>query len=74
VEYGLELVLRDEDSSERIPANVRWMAPEVLGIKDRRVPSGDGGKATDVYSLAMIMFEVCLPRFYIRIRISTSHP
>ena len=58
-EYGLEAVLRDEGHIESIPANVRWMAPEVLGTENRRVPSGDDGKAADVYSLAMIMFEVC---------------
>ena len=58
-EYGLGAVLRDEGRIESIPANVRWMAPEVLGIENRRVSSGDGGKAADVYSLAMVMFEVC---------------
>ena len=58
-EYGLELVLRDEASSKPIPTNVRCTAPEVLGSKSRRVPSGDEGKAADVYSFAMVMFEVC---------------
>ena len=57
-EYGLEVVLRDEASSKPIPANVRWMAPEVLGAGGRRIPTGDRGKAADVYSLAMVMFEV----------------
>ena len=59
-EYGLEAVLRDETPSKSIPTNVRWMAPEVLGAEGRRVPSGDAGKAADIYSLAMVMFEVSL--------------
>ena len=60
-EYGLEVVLRDEGSSRSIPGNVRWMAPEILGPKGRRIPSKDSGKAADVYSFAIVMFEVCLP-------------
>jgi len=60
-EYGLEIVLRDEPSFKSAPNNARWMAPEVLGTRSRRVPSGDGGKAADVYSFSMVMFEVCLP-------------
>ena len=63
-EYGLEVVLRKEASSKSIPGNIRWMAPEILTTKERRVPSGDGGKAADVYSLAMVMFEVCIPRVH----------
>ena len=63
-EYGLELVLRDEASSTPIPTNVRWTAPEILSTESRRIPSGDGGKAADVYSLAVVMFEVCLPCLY----------
>ena len=58
--YGLETLLRDEASSRSIPTNVRWMAPEVLGAKSGHVPSENNGKATDVYSFAMIMFEVSL--------------
>lgn len=60
-EYGLEIVLRDEAPSKAIPANFRWMAPEVLNTKSRRIPSGDDGKAADIYSLAMVMFEVGTP-------------
>ena len=60
-DYGLETVLSSEASSQSIQTNVRWMAPEVLGAENRRVPSGDDGKAADVYSFAMIMFEVSLP-------------
>jgi hypothetical protein len=67
-EYGLEIVLRDEASSTSIPTNVRWMAPETLGTKSRRVPSGDDGMAADVYSFAMIMFEVSLPCIHSQIR------
>ena len=63
-EYGLELMLRGEASSTSIPTDVRCMAPEVLGSKSRHVPSGDEGKAADVYSFAMVMFEVCLPFIY----------
>ena len=57
-EYSLGIILRDEASSKSILTNVRWMAPEVLSAKGRRIPSGDDGKAADVYSFAMIMFEV----------------
>ena len=67
-EYGLEVVLRDEASSKSIPTNVRWMAPEVLDAKGRRIPSGDDGKAADIYSFAMIMFEVSLPCLHSRTR------
>ena len=66
-EYGLETVLRDEASSRSIPANVRWMAPEVLGTENRRIPSGDNGKATDIYSFAMIIFEVRIPYLHSQI-------
>ena len=61
-EYGLELVLREEASSNLFRANVRWMAPEVISSfnKNKRV-SVDDGKRADVYSLAMVMFEVCYP-------------
>jgi len=62
-EYGLEIVLRDEASPKSIPSNARWTAPEVLSTRDRRVPSRDDGKAADVYSFAMVMFEVRLPTF-----------
>jgi serine/threonine protein kinase len=51
--------------SKSIPANVRWMAPEVLGAKSGHVPSVDCGKAADTYSFAVVMFEVCLPCLYI---------
>jgi serine/threonine protein kinase len=61
-EYGLELVLREEDSSRSTLANVRWMAPEVLSTlnKNKRV-SVEDVKRADVYSLAMVMFEVGPP-------------
>ena len=42
------------------------MAPEVLSTTDRYIPSGDGGKAADIYSFAMVMFEVCLSRIYLQ--------
>ena len=73
-EYGLETVLREEASSRSIPTNVRWIAPEILGTKDRRVPSGDDGKAADVYSFAMIMFEVGICFVFSRIRDWISPP
>ena len=59
-EYGLEGVLRDEPFPKSIPTNVRWMAPEVLPTenKDKRVTSVADGKRADVYSFAMVMFEV----------------
>ena len=63
-EYGLEIALRDEASSKRVSTNFRWMAPELFDVKPRRVPSRDSGKAADVYSLGMVMFEVCLPCLY----------
>ena len=56
--YGLEVALRDEASSKPISTNIRWMTPELLGVKPRRVPSGDSGKAANIYSLGMAMFEV----------------
>ena len=73
-EYGLETVLREEASSKSIPTNVRWIAPEILGTKDRRVPSGDDGKAADVYSFAMIMFEVSIRFVFSRTRDCISSP
>ena len=62
-DYGLEVVLRGGVSSKSTPTNVRWTAPEVLGTDGGRVPSGDAGKAVDVYSFGMVMFEVRLPHF-----------
>ena len=59
-EYGLETILRDEASSKPITTDVRWIAPEVLNTKGKCIPSGDDGKAADVYSFAMVMFEVCI--------------
>jgi len=60
-DYGLETALRDEARAKSIQTNIRWTAPEVLGKENRRVPSGDDGKAADVYSFGIVMFEVCLP-------------
>jgi len=53
--------MRDE-ASKSIPTNARWMAPEVLltGDEDKRVTSVDDGKRADVYSFAVLMFEVGL--------------
>ena len=72
-DYGLELVLRGDASSKSIPTNVRWMAPEVLGAKSGHVPSVNSGKAADLYSFAVVMFEVCLPCLYACSCISTTH-
>jgi serine/threonine protein kinase len=63
-DYGLEIVLRDEACTKSVQANVRWMAPEVLGTKNRWVPSGEDGKTADIYSFGMVMFEVCLSCLY----------
>ena len=60
-DYGLEIVLHDEACTKPIQTNVRWIAPEVLGAENRRVPSGDDGQSADIYSFGMVMFEVCLP-------------
>ena len=62
-EYGLEVILRDGALSKSIAANVRWMAPEVLGAIGRRIPLGDRGKAADIYSFSMVMFEVRISTF-----------
>lgn len=61
-EYGLDLVLGEDASSKSAPANIRWMAPEVISTekKEKRV-NLDDRKRADVYSLAMVMFEVGLP-------------
>ena len=58
-EYGLEFVLREEASSNALPTNVRWTAPEVISAvsKNQRLSANDGKRA-DVYSFAMVMFEV----------------
>ena len=56
-ECGIEIVLRGEAPSKLIPTNVRWMAPEVLSTKNRPIPLGDDGKAADIYSFAVVMFE-----------------
>lgn len=56
---GLELVLREETPSKPIPANLRWMAPEVISAdKRKKQPTVEDGKRADIYSLAMVMFEV----------------
>ena len=61
-EYGLELLLPEEVYPKSTPANVRWMAPEVISTEkeDERVTLDDRKRA-DVYSLAMVMFEVRPP-------------
>ena len=71
--FGLEIVLHDEVPSKSIPINVRWIAPEVLYAEDGRIPSGDGGKAADMYSFAMVMFEVSIPTFTREFE-TASHP
>ena len=58
-DYGLEIVLRDEVCAKPT-RNARWAAPEVLGAPNKRIPSGGDGKAADIYSLGMVMFEVRL--------------
>ena len=63
-DYGLEIVLRDEGCTKSIQTKVRWIAPEVLGTENRRVPPGEAGKSADIYSLGMVMFEVRTSRFY----------
>ena len=72
-DYGLEIVLRDEACTKPIPSNVRWIAPEVLNTKDRHVPSGDDGKAADIYSFGVVIFEVCLPRLYLALDSVSQH-
>ncbi|KAF9789355.1 kinase-like domain-containing protein [Thelephora terrestris] len=58
-EYGLELVLREEASSRSTLANVRWMAPEVLSAENKsKLFTVEDVKRADVYSLAMVMFEI----------------
>jgi len=69
--------MRDE-ASKSIPTNARWMAPEVLltGDEDKRVTSVDDGKRADVYSFAVLMFEVGLLGLYSQVRLyltSVSH-
>ena len=73
-EYGLEVILRIGAPSGSIPTNVRWMAPEVLSAEGKRVPSGDDGKAVDVYSFAMIMFEVSPMLLLVNSRLSHPSP
>lgn len=60
-EYGLEITLRGEASTKPIQTNVRCTAPEVLDTDSRWILSVGSGKAADIYSLAMVMFEVSLP-------------
>jgi len=71
-EYGLEVVLRDEASSESTPTNTWWMAPEIRSASDRRVLSGGGGGAADIYSFAMVMFEVRPPRVLLNVYLDIS--
>ena len=73
-EYGLETVLRGETSPKSIPTNVRWTAPEVLSTenKNKRATSVEDGKRADVYSFAMVMFEVGLSFFALNF-VSASH-
>ena len=59
-DYGLESVLHDEAHAKPIKRNVRWAAPEVLDAPNKRILSGDDGKAADIYSLGIVMFEVRL--------------
>ena len=61
-EYGLELVLREEISPHPIPVNIRWTAPELIFFGDENKQLDvDDGKRADIYSLAMVMFEVGQP-------------
>ena len=55
---GLGIILHDEARARPIECNARWAAPEVLDAPNKRIPLGDDGKAVDIYSLGMIMFEV----------------
>ena len=59
-EYGLEPLLCNEGSSKSVSGDARWKAPEVVQTDDEKnqVVSVDGGKRADVYSFAMIIFEV----------------
>ena len=66
-EYGLEIVLRGEASTRPIQTNARWTAPEVLDTGCRWILSVDDGKAADIYSFAMVMFEVSLPRLRLKL-------
>ena len=71
-EYGLELVLRDEVPPKSFQVNVRWTAPEVISTvnKNKRF-SVDDGKRADVYSFAMVTFEVRRPTVH---RIASASP
>ena len=62
-EYGLDGALLGEHFSKPISTNVRWMAPEVLSAESggKRAASADDGKRADVYSFAVVMFEVGQP-------------
>ena len=74
-EYGLEIVLRDAASLMSIPTNIRCMAPEILNTMSGQVPPKDGGKAADVYSFAIVMFEVSsFPHFYPNLYLDNSFP
>ena len=57
-DYGLEIILREGARAKPIKRNVRWAAPEVLGAPNKRIPLGNDGKAADIYSLGVVMFEV----------------
>ena len=63
-EYGLELTPHEEVSSKFL-SNVMWMAPEVISIinENKRITMDDGKRA-DVYSFAMVMFQVRCPTVY----------
>ena len=75
-EYGLGGLLRVEPFPGSIPTNVRWMAPEVLSgeNKNKRATSVVDGKRADVYSLAMVMFEVGQRCLHSRAWVRVSHP
>jgi len=59
-----------------MPTNVRWTAPEVLKYKkeDKSVTSVDDGKRADVYSFAVLMFEVGLPYCYSKVWVYIPSP
>ena len=60
--YGLVGVLSGGVYRKKILSGVRWMAPEnILNTREKKKVTVRDGKRVDIYSLAMVMFEVRLP-------------
>lgn len=71
-DFGLTTILSETDTirtsdSDTFHGTMRWMAPELLEMEEGG-PSVKPTKASDIYALAMVFWEVrVLSRVYIKV-------